>query len=164
MMVDDQNCVIDPFSYYLGKREGYVVLDNKVISELTKDKIICYDVSDNRTVMKRAGTETVDLRKWDLLITAYNGEDALNELEILDKYNLLPHLILLDVKMPKLSGDKVCKKLKNNKKYRNIPTYLFSGKSESELENLNSGADGFLTKPSTNKDILKLFNEKFGEH
>ncbi len=68
-----------------------------------------------------------------------------------------PDLILIDVMMPLMSGDQKLRSLKANRKSRDIPIVLMSGKSVDELENLadNCGADGYLTKPFT---ALSLVN------
>ncbi len=62
-----------------------------------------------------------------------------------------PDLILLDVMMPLMPGDKKARILKRRDKSRNIPIVLISSKKESELSLLaaDSGADGYITKPYT---------------
>jgi len=96
-----------------------------------------------------------------LLILASDGYKALEELEKLNKYDLLPHLILLDVKMPGISGDKVCEKLKSDPKYSHIPIYYLSGKPISDLEKLKeeSRADGYFQKPVDVKKFIKTVDE-----
>ena len=60
-----------------------------------------------------------------------------------------PALILMDVMMPLMSGDKKVRALKRRDQSSNIPVLLISGKSETELQRIADevGADGFLTKP-----------------
>ncbi|HEY6838965.1 MAG TPA: response regulator [Geobacteraceae bacterium] len=62
-----------------------------------------------------------------------------------------PDLILLDVMMPLMSGEKKARLLKEREKSRNIPVLLISSKNEEELRELavSSGADGYITKPFT---------------
>jgi len=66
-----------------------------------------------------------------------------------------PDLILLDVVMPLLSGDRKIQFLKEREASKNIPVVLMSGKPRQELREIarSSGADGFLTKP-LDKDSL----------
>lgn len=66
-----------------------------------------------------------------------------------------PDLILLDVVMPLLSGDRKIRFLKEREASRNIPVVLMSGKPKSELMKIarDSHADGFVTKP-LDKDSL----------
>lgn len=60
-----------------------------------------------------------------------------------------PDLILMDVMMPLMSGDKKVRALKRRDRSSTIPVLLISGKDETELQRLASevGADGYLTKP-----------------
>lgn len=60
-----------------------------------------------------------------------------------------PQLILMDVMMPLMSGDKKVRALKRRDRSSGIPVLLISGKEEDELRRLTStvGADGYLTKP-----------------
>jgi len=67
-----------------------------------------------------------------------------------------PDLILLDVMLPHMSGDKKARLLKSRDKSRNIPLLLISSKEERELFEMvaSSGADGFLQKPFTADRLL----------
>jgi len=67
-----------------------------------------------------------------------------------------PDLILLDVMLPHMSGDKKVRKLKERKNSHAIPVLLISSKDETELANLaaSSGADGFLQKPFSADKLL----------
>jgi DNA-binding response OmpR family regulator len=67
-----------------------------------------------------------------------------------------PDLILLDVMMPHMSGDKKARKLKERKASCDIPVLLISSKDEAELHQIvaSSGADGFLQKPFTADELL----------
>jgi len=68
-----------------------------------------------------------------------------------------PDLILLDVMMPLMSGEKKAKLLKRRDKSRNIPVLLISSKEENELSSIasESGADGYLTKPFTAEKLVR---------
>jgi DNA-binding response OmpR family regulator len=60
-----------------------------------------------------------------------------------------PDLILMDVMMPLMSGDKKVRALKRRDQSSAIPVLLISGKEEAELQRIASevGADGYLAKP-----------------
>jgi len=68
-----------------------------------------------------------------------------------------PDLILMDVMMPLMSGDKKVRALKRRDQSSGIPVLLISGKEEAELQLLTAevGADGYLTKPF---NAVKLVN------
>ncbi|MCM2263875.1 MAG: response regulator transcription factor [Desulfuromonadales bacterium] len=72
-----------------------------------------------------------------------------------------PDLILMDVMMPLMSGDKKVRALKRRDRSSEIPVLLISGKEESELQRLAGevGADGYLTKPfNAEKLVAKVLS------
>lgn len=85
-------------------------------------------------------------------ITAYNGEDALN----LAKREM-PDLLILDVMMPKINGYKVCRLLKFDIKYKNIPILMVTARSQEEDKAIGeeTGADEYITKPFEINDVVE---------
>jgi DNA-binding response OmpR family regulator len=67
-----------------------------------------------------------------------------------------PDLILMDVMMPLMSGDKKVRALKRRGQSSSIPVLLVSGKPEDELQRLavEVGADGYLTKPFNATELV----------
>ncbi len=86
------------------------------------------------------------------VLTAGNSLEA--NAHIYDKQSP-PHLILLDVMLPLLSGDRKVGFLKERETSRDIPVILMSVKAKDELREITrtSGADGYLAKPFT-REIL----------
>ncbi|MFZ2446744.1 MAG: response regulator [Syntrophobacteraceae bacterium] len=86
-----------------------------------------------------------------LAFTAGDGEEAVRQ-----AFEDPPDIILLDVKLPKMSGIEVCKKLKSADATRNIPILMLSARAQSgEIrEGLEAGADKYLCKPMSFPDIL----------
>lgn len=83
---------------------------------------------------------------------AEDGEEALDQ-----AFSELPDLILLDIKLPKLSGIEVCERLKSDERSKDIPILMLSAKAQSKEieEGLKAGADKYLCKPMGFPDILK---------
>lgn len=83
-----------------------------------------------------------------------NGKDATDYL--LTTINL-PHLIFSDVMMPFVDGFEFLSFVKSNETTKNIPFCLLSARADVVDINfgLNKGADAYLTKPFTAKDLLK---------
>ena len=76
--------------------------------------------------------------------SAYNGEDGLAKAR-----TIKPDLIVLDVKMPKLDGYKVCENLKEDPEFKNIPVIMLTAR-DSNIERtigLAMGAEVYLSKP-----------------
>lgn len=78
------------------------------------------------------------------VIVAHDGKSALAIAQ-----NENPHIALLDVKMPKLSGIEVCKRLKSKKETKDIYVIMFSARAEqNDIETAKEvGADSYLCKP-----------------
>lgn len=68
-----------------------------------------------------------------------------------------PDLILLDVAMPALSGNKIVEVVKDNHKLKDVKVCLFSDRSRRELSELVSscGADGFIQKTDDDDDFVR---------
>ncbi|ACM21896.1 response receiver [Geotalea daltonii FRC-32] len=91
------------------------------------------------------------------VITAPNAKAA-------DKYihsERKPDLIILDVMLPILDGDKKAKMLKDNPQTKSIPILLLSSKPADELARLvtDSGADGFIRKPFIARNMVDKVRE-----
>ena len=78
------------------------------------------------------------------VITACDGQDALTK-----AHKEKPDLIILDLMLPKLDGYKVCRMLKFDEKYRQIPIILFTARAQEADIKLGEevGADAYVTKP-----------------
>ncbi|MBD3254888.1 MAG: response regulator [Candidatus Lokiarchaeota archaeon] len=92
-------------------------------------------------------------------ITCNNGRDAM---EIVKKKHDEIALILLDIMMPGTSGYSVLKEIKDNDRFKDIIVVLFTVKSFNEdiQKGKRLGADGYLTKPFSGKELLKYVKEK----
>ncbi len=67
-----------------------------------------------------------------------------------------PDIILLDLMLPKLDGYKVCRLLKFDERYRNIPIIILSARTQEGDQSLaiQMGANRFITKPYEFGEIL----------
>lgn len=72
-----------------------------------------------------------------------------------------PDLIILDLMLPKIDGYKVCRILKFDEKYKNIPIILFTAKVQDSDKELGREvrADAYITKPFEAQTVLTKINE-----
>ncbi len=85
------------------------------------------------------------------VMTAANGKEALEVLE-----NRHPAIIVSDIVMPEMDGFQLCRTVKNDCRFRDIPVILVTALSEPQdvLKGLECGADNFLTKPYDDDYLL----------
>ena len=93
-------------------------------------------------LMEQAGYE---------LRIAHNGQEALEQVATFE-----PDLILLDVMMPHINGFDVCRRVRENPDWQNIKIIMLTAKGrEVEMtKGLALGADAYITKPFSTKELL----------
>jgi DNA-binding response OmpR family regulator len=86
-----------------------------------------------------------------VVATAANGLEALDQVA-----RSRPHLVVLDVSMPKMNGFTVCQKLRDNPATAAIPILMLSGlRSQfAEWNGLAHGASAYLTKPYQPAELI----------
>ena len=89
-------------------------------------------------------------------IHAFDGESGLNMAK-----NESPDLVMLDVMMPKINGYKICRLLKFDNKYKNIPIIMITARSQDEDKIIGeeTGADEYITKPFEFSEVLEKINK-----
>lgn len=82
---------------------------------------------------------------------ATNGITALRVIE-----SMLPHLVMLDIRMPHMNGYEVCRQLKSNPKTAHIPVIFLSAADEvsDKVEAFNVGGADYITKPFQVEEVL----------
>lgn len=89
------------------------------------------------------------------VIEASDGEEALR----LIKYHSIDVLVL-DILMPKMTGLEVCKIIRQDSTYRNLPILFLSGLNQKKaiIEGLEAGGDDYLTKPFDPNEFVARVN------
>ena len=84
------------------------------------------------------------------VLAATNGEDA-----VLTAFREAPDLVLLDVRMPRMTGYDACRMIRANPDLRNVPVIFLSAKGqESEVRaGMAAGAEEYLLKPFSPMDL-----------
>lgn len=98
-----------------------------------------------------------DLIAFNLQRNDFKVEQAYDGLAgVVAAQRALPSLILLDVMMPGLDGYGVFKELRNDSRTQNIPVIMLTAKGQVEdrIQGLESGADDYITKPFSPKELV----------
>ena len=76
-----------------------------------------------------------------------------------------PDLVLLDVMMPQKNGYEVCQQVKSDPASRRIKVILLSAKGRDieVTKGLELGADAYVTKPFSTRDLVAKVREMLGE-
>jgi len=91
-----------------------------------------------------------------LLREGFKVKSLLNGANFIDTIAVQkPDIVLIDVNMPHIAGNALCKVIKKNESTENIPVLLFSGNENIEKISTACGADGFITKPFEPESLLK---------
>lgn len=89
------------------------------------------------------------------VVSAVDGKEALEKALALE---VKPDLIMMDVRMPRMTGYEACKRMKEMDELKGIPIVLLSAKGqESEIQTgLKSGADEYIIKPFAPDELAGL--------
>jgi DNA-binding response OmpR family regulator len=107
---------------------------------------------DDEESIRRLVSITLQNRGFDV-DTACDGEEAIDKIAI-DP----PHLVVLDVMMPKMNGWEVRKRLRSDPKTADLPIIILSavGEFEAQLQGMRSDNDNYLTKPFSPSELGDL--------
>jgi two-component system phosphate regulon response regulator PhoB len=86
-----------------------------------------------------------------IVLSSVNGNDGLKELK---KFH--PDLLLLDWMLPDLSGIDICKNIRKDNSFKDLPIIMLTAKGEQEdkIKGLDSGIDDYLTKPFSFNELM----------
>ncbi|GIK56008.1 MAG: response regulator [Chloroflexi bacterium] len=103
-----------------------------------------------------------DIRELIILTLRFHGftvDSAEDGLAAVEKAQNNPHydVILMDVRMPRMTGYQACRALKENEQTKNIPVIFLSAKGqEQEIQTgIEAGASDYILKPFAPDDLVK---------
>ncbi len=112
-----------------------------------KPKILCVDDTP------------VNLQILDNLLAprgyeVHTATDGLAALEIITQEDM--DLVLLDVMMPEINGFEVCRWLKEQEQYRDIPVVMITAlnSTQDRIQGIEAGAADFISKPFDQGEVL----------
>lgn len=128
---------------------------------LSKDfRIIIADDDDDDQVMLSAAFKEIGFE--GSIENISNGEELMDYLFKQGKYqdnkSTAPHLILLDLNMPKKDGRAVLQEIRSNHKLKKIPVVVFTTSSNKDdiAHSYELGANSFISKPSSYEDLKEI--------
>lgn len=121
----------------LAQQRGGSLGDERACRVLAVDDSATY-LHELSEQLRRLGHEVIE---------AESGHQAL---ELLKAAQELPDCILLDMLMPQLSGDELCRRIKDSVQWRSIPVIMLTGREDEEaiLDSFRAGADDYVSKSS----------------
>ena len=101
-------------------------------------------------LMKREGYEV------------FLGRDGHEALEMLRRER--PHLVLLDVMMPKKTGFEVCQELRSDESLRDTKVLMLTakGRDTDVAKGMALGASAYMTKPFSTRELVEKVRELLG--
>ena len=107
-------------------------------------------VIEDELNIRESLAELLELKNYEV-VTAKNGQEG-----IIRAIQHLPDLILCDVMMPIFDGYQVLALIRKNKNLANTPFLFLTAKTSKEdiREGMSLGADDYLTKPFTSKELF----------
>lgn len=116
----------------MAKKRVFLVDDSMVVRQVVQDLL--------------ATDETMEV-----VGTAEDGEEALRRIP-----EVQPDLVLLDLVMPKVSGDEVLQRMKQDPQLSRIPVVILTCRSAAGeiAKGLDAGADDYITKPFDPEELL----------
>ena len=119
----------------------------------SKTRILIVDDEADLVSVLRIGLEIEGFE----VIAASDGEEGLRKAR-----EERPELVVLDLMLPKLDGYRVCRALKFDERYRNLPIVILSARSGEQDRRLafDMGADAFVSKPYDMAALVKLIRAR----
>jgi CheY-like chemotaxis protein len=89
---------------------------------------------------------------------AANGEEALNQAKAA---NPKPDMIVMDVRMPRMTGYEACRQIRQLASYQDTPIVFLTAKGQDEeiSRGMEAGATAYILKPFSPDDLTKRVAE-----
>lgn len=110
------------------------------------------DIFLTKRILRKAGIDSVRV--------ATDGQEALDML--LKSAELLPELVILDLRLPKINGLKVFGEIRRNKLTMALPVLVLTSSEDprDREASINLGALAFCNKPLELSDLRALFEQR----
>jgi twitching motility two-component system response regulator PilG len=131
--------------------------DIRTVTETLRARKLVVAVDDSQTVRKLVA---VNLERNGYRVLTV--EDGVSALAKLDSYQ--PHLILLDISLPKVDGYEICRIVRKHQDLKKVPVVMLSGKDGffDRVKGKIAGANDYLTKPFDLFALTKVLEKHLG--
>jgi len=156
MKGDREKALAAGFNEYVTKP-----IDTRKFVEMVKSMLSTEDLPVKKVVVLCVDDEPANLKLLENIlvprgyevVNAENGDDALLKIK-----SQAIDLVLLDLMMPKMDGLQVSRKIKENKKFRDLPIIMLTAYSgtESYIGSLSGEVFAYLHKPFKTEDLVSL--------
>ena len=111
---------------------------------MSKERILVVD--DDPTILKYVSSD-LETHGYEVFV-AQDGAEALHVFE-----KELPDIMLLDIKIPKINGFEVCRRIRE---WSQMPIIMLTGLGgeKDKIEAFNLGVDDYLAKPFGPKELI----------
>ncbi|MEW6278489.1 MAG: response regulator [Candidatus Eremiobacterota bacterium] len=94
------------------------------------------------------------------VLTAVDGQEALDK-----AVQERPDLLLLDIQMPRMDGNTVCRTLREDPERKDVYIVMITAKGQEadRIQSLESGANEYITKPFSPRKVITRVKEILGE-
>jgi len=124
----------------------------------TQKKPIILSVDDEPANLKLL--ENIFVPRGYEVVSVASGEDALQKIK-----TQTIDLVLMDLMLPGMDGLQVSRKIKDNKKYRNIPIIMLTAHTgvESFIQSLSGEVFAHLHKPFETDELVRIVRAALGQ-
>jgi two-component system alkaline phosphatase synthesis response regulator PhoP len=108
--------------------------------------------------------DILDLLEYNLTKEGYQVQTARNgAIAVEEAQSFQPHVILLDIMMPKMDGVEACRKLRENPKLKEAYIIFLTARNEefSEVAAFDAGADDYINKPFKPRALMSRISAFF---
>lgn len=111
---------------------------------------------DDSPTMQSCMKMTLEMNGFEVAV-AGDGSDALGKL----KFGFKPDLVITDINMPNMNGLELIEKIRGLPGFKFVPILTLTTESQASKrdEARKLGATGWMEKPVTNENLLKLIKE-----
>lgn len=120
---------------------------------IMKKNILIYDDDEEILLLCKA-----ILSKYGLGVeTLSRCENILNDIKLIQ-----PQLILMDLWIPEIGGEKAIAAIKQNEATKYIPVLIFSANADIKDISIKVNADGYVEKPFTVRTLIETIQKHLG--